>query len=106
MKSITLDFDNQKEFFLKDCTNKNKIEIVRFTSQRLDTFPQFIDFSWHYPDGSIKKSGQSPETFVTPYHRQPVANVPEDIPLVLEDVQYLKFALRDKGNCQIYFEEI
>lgn len=115
MKTISINSEEQKEVFLKDYTGKNKIRILKFTSERMDTFPQHIDFIWNFPDGSVKQSGQSPDVFATLYHRQPVYDVWEHAPLILEDVQNLKFSLDDckgltskgeKSNCKIYFEEL
>lgn len=48
MKTINLNSENQKEVFLKDYTDKNKIRLVKFTSERIDTFPQFIGFVWDF----------------------------------------------------------
>jgi hypothetical protein len=114
-KIICLNSENQKEIFVKDFTHKNKIRIVKFTSERIDTFPQCIDLIWNFPDGNQKIIKQSPDVFATPYHRRPVYEVWQHTPLLLEDAQYLKFSLNnekgltDKGersNCKIYFEEL
>jgi hypothetical protein len=115
VKSIHLNYNGQREVSLKDHTTSNSIRIVKFTSERLDTFPLFIEFIWNYPNGEEKRSGQSPEVYITVYHREPVGEVWDYSPMILDDVQFLKMALDEKtglthpcnepSNCTIFFEE-